>query len=134
MSTKYVSGFAMSAQCWCFNCAGRVVCRKTYRAHGRKDKPYSPTSKRARICRPPPSPPPAAGFAFDEAVFVEPELLDPLALMMTSSDAVRAAGFDTESLVDTVIVHVDTIAHKLMLLPHFTDNSKLIVIRTHETR
>ena len=76
----------MSAQCWCFNCAGRVVCRKTYRAHGRKDKPDSPTSKRACICRPPPSPPPAAGFAFDEAVFDEPELLDPLALLMTSSD------------------------------------------------
>jgi hypothetical protein len=49
-------------------------------------------------------------------------------------DAVRAAGFDTESLVDTVIVHVDTIAHKLKLLPHFTDDSKLIVIRTHVTR
>ena len=49
-------------------------------------------------------------------------------------DAARAAEFDTESLVDTIIVHVDTIAHKLKLLPHFTDNSKLIVIRTHETR
>ena len=49
-------------------------------------------------------------------------------------DAARAAGFETESLVDTIIIHVDTIAHKLKLLPHFTDNSKLIVIRTHETR
>ena len=49
-------------------------------------------------------------------------------------DAVRAAGFDTESLVDTVIVHVDTIAHKLKMLPHFADDSKLIVIRTHVTR
>ena len=63
-----------------------------------------------------------------------PNFWTPLALMMTSSDAVRAAGFDTESLVDTVIVHVDTIAHKLKLLPHFTDDSKLIVIRTHVTR
>ena len=49
-------------------------------------------------------------------------------------DAARAAGFDTDSLVDTIIVHVDTIAHKLKLMPHFTDDSKLIVIRTHETR
>jgi hypothetical protein len=49
-------------------------------------------------------------------------------------DAARAAGGDTESLVDSIIVHVDMVAYKLKLLPHFTDDSKLIVIRTRETR
>ena len=29
-------------QCWCFNCAGRVVDRRTFLAHGRKVKPDSP--------------------------------------------------------------------------------------------
>ena len=33
---------AMSAQCWCFTCAGRIVTRKTYVLHGRKDKPDEP--------------------------------------------------------------------------------------------
>lgn len=32
----------MSAQCWCYNCAGKVVCRNTFKAHGRKNKPDSP--------------------------------------------------------------------------------------------
>ena len=32
----------MSAQCWCFNCAGRIVSRKTFISHGRKDKPDKP--------------------------------------------------------------------------------------------
>ena len=32
----------MSAQCWCFTCAGKVVGRKTYVGHGRKDKPDAP--------------------------------------------------------------------------------------------
>ena len=32
----------MSAQCWCFSCAGRVVTRQTFRRHGRKDKPDAP--------------------------------------------------------------------------------------------
>ena len=32
----------MSAQCWCYNCAGRIVSRKTWVAHGRKDKPDEP--------------------------------------------------------------------------------------------
>ena len=38
------------AQCWCYKCAGRIVCRMTYRMHGRKDKPDSP------IRRPLPAP------------------------------------------------------------------------------
>ena len=80
----------MSAQCWCFTCAGKVVCRKTYVKHGRKDKPDSPVRKRARVRSRTPSPPrdvAAAAFAFDEVEFVEPELLDPLALLDTSSDS-----------------------------------------------
>ena len=32
----------MSAQCWCFSCAGMNVTRKTYCRHGRKDKPDAP--------------------------------------------------------------------------------------------
>ena len=29
----------MSAQCWCYKCAGKVVTRKTFISHGRKNKP-----------------------------------------------------------------------------------------------
>lgn len=36
----------MSAQCWCFTCAGRVVSRNTFAAHGRKERPDPPTRKR----------------------------------------------------------------------------------------
>ncbi len=32
----------MSAQCWCYVCAGRVVSRSTFYNHGRKNKPDSP--------------------------------------------------------------------------------------------
>jgi hypothetical protein len=32
----------MSAQCFCYDCAGAIVCRKTYYNHGRMDKPLSP--------------------------------------------------------------------------------------------
>ena len=32
----------MSAQCWCFFCAGKIVTRKTYQIHGRKQKPDAP--------------------------------------------------------------------------------------------
>lgn len=36
----------MSAQCWCYRCAGRVVSRHTFVAHGRKDVPDAPSRKR----------------------------------------------------------------------------------------
>jgi len=32
----------MSAQCWCFHCAGAIVTRKTFIAHGRKSEPDAP--------------------------------------------------------------------------------------------
>lgn len=32
----------MSAQCWCYSCAGRVVTRQTWTIHGRKDQPDRP--------------------------------------------------------------------------------------------
>jgi hypothetical protein len=32
----------MSAQCWCFHCAGRIVTRNTFVNHGRKQKPDPP--------------------------------------------------------------------------------------------
>lgn len=36
----------MSNQCWCFHCAGKVVTRNTFVAHGRKHKPDEPVRKR----------------------------------------------------------------------------------------
>lgn len=36
----------MSAQCWCYTCAGRLVSRNTFREHGRKEKPDPPVRKR----------------------------------------------------------------------------------------
>ena len=36
----------MSAQCWCFHCAGKVVSRNTFKNHGRKFKPDPPIRKR----------------------------------------------------------------------------------------
>ena len=35
----------MSAQCWCYTCGGKIVCRNTFRAHGRKSRPDSPERK-----------------------------------------------------------------------------------------
>ena len=35
----------MSAQCWCYTCAGRIVTRKTFISHGRKNKPDAPVRK-----------------------------------------------------------------------------------------
>ena len=35
----------MSAQCWCYQCAGRIVTRKTFNNHGRKNKPDEPERK-----------------------------------------------------------------------------------------
>jgi len=32
----------MSAQCWCYHCAGKIVCRDTFRRHGRKVRPDLP--------------------------------------------------------------------------------------------
>ena len=39
----------MSAQCWCFSCAGKIVVRSTFRAHGRKDKPDEPLRPKAAV-------------------------------------------------------------------------------------
>ena len=39
----------MSAQCWCYTCAGRIVVRSTFIAHGRKDKPDEPLREDASI-------------------------------------------------------------------------------------
>ena len=35
----------MSAHCWCYVCAGRIVTRQTYTRHGRKDKPDEPVQQ-----------------------------------------------------------------------------------------
>ena len=35
----------MLAQCWCYQCAGRIVTRKTFNNHGRKNKPDEPERK-----------------------------------------------------------------------------------------
>jgi hypothetical protein len=32
----------MSCQCFCFNCAGKIVVRETYMRHGRHDKAVAP--------------------------------------------------------------------------------------------
>ena len=39
----------MSAQCWCFACAGRIVSRKTWINHGRKDKPDDPLPEQEQV-------------------------------------------------------------------------------------
>lgn len=36
----------MSAQCWCYTCAGKIVSRNTFKNHGRKFKPDPPVRKR----------------------------------------------------------------------------------------
>jgi len=40
-----VTHTGMSAQCWCYDCAGRVVDRKTFIRHGRKSVPDPPISE-----------------------------------------------------------------------------------------
>ena len=39
----------MSAQCWCYSCAGAVVTRATFRNHGRKTKPDEPIRRETLV-------------------------------------------------------------------------------------
>jgi hypothetical protein len=38
----------MSAQCWCFDCSGKIVSRQTFYTHGRKHKPDPPANPPAQ--------------------------------------------------------------------------------------
>ena len=55
----------MSAQCWCYTCAGKIVVRSTFVAHGRKNKPDEPI--RAAACLPMVSMPESDAHAEHEA-------------------------------------------------------------------
>jgi len=74
----------MSVQCWCYQCAGKVVHRNTWRNHGRKDKPDEPLRKKR--CLSPPAIAPVAHEDEYEAPQAEPLddvpfMADPLGLV-----------------------------------------------------
>ena len=83
----------MSMQCWCFSCAGKIVVRSTFRAHGRKDKPdepLRPTAAVAMASMPPESKAVSAGEESDVSDWSDEDADDLLGLDAPAEEADRA--------------------------------------------
>ena len=49
-------------------------------------------------------------------------------------DSARLDGFSRVPSGNTIMIHVDSIVHKIKLVPHFSDSTKMIGIRMWEAR